>query len=544
MKYILAYIGLWVVGLGSIVAQAPIAQRQAWGQQEDRGQEIDFTAPDIGALEREDATRTDFRERLGVFIDMAYDLVGTHTLPNVADEYAEYRGYICKGDAQALGLYFQDLVLPLGDTLWVVGATHAQVITSVESGRVFATPLWTSDTIQLVYRRGMAQRQPARVVLSSIHYLYRAAFGESPYRDFGDSDFCQVNVACGEGDNWQDAANAVVRILVRDGGNSFWCSGAMVNNVRQNCTPYLLTAEHCSVAPTPSELSQWIFYFRYQSPACTSPAQEGVLGSNYLTGASLVAQSNDNGGDFGSDFMLLELDRPPLPHFEAYLAGWDAQNIAPTSGVSIHHPTGDLKKISTFQQTATTTSFGGVAPNTHWSVVWAATPNGHGVTESGSSGAPLYDAAGRIVGTLTGGTSFCTFTGGPDEYGKMSHHWLNNGTAPDEQLRPWLDPDNTGTLQLDGIGYETCVVNTQTIPMTQEVGLWLSPNPATDWVQVSWSSPSAEGWVRVQDASGRLIQEQFLAKGSGLSLRDSPKGVYWVTLVTGQQVQTVRLVKF
>lgn len=533
MKQLIGALALLMMALPAI-AQAPVHLRYVPLPASHEVQPLAYSVPSLALLEREDRARAqwDMRERTGVFIDVAHDV---HAAPR----------YLLKHSAQALGLYFAPLSIPEGDTLFIGSHRAVQVVTSVHSGSAFASVLWTSDTLWLAYRRHSPASAQPQVRLSAIHYLYAMPFGESPLRDFGDSDFCQVNVACPEGNGWRDAANAVVRILVRDGNDSFWCSGAMINNVRQDCKPYLLTAEHCSVSPTQSELNQWIFYFQYQSVDCNSPVMEGTLGSNYLTGATLVAQSNDNGGDFGSDFMLLELSSPLVPQMEAYLAGWDARDVAPASGVSIHHPSGDLKKISTFQQTATTTSFGGVAPNTHWSVNWVASPNGHGVTESGSSGAPLYNAASQIVGTLTGGTSFCNFTSGADEYGKMSHHWQNNGTVPTEQLRPWLDPDNTGAVTMGGISHESCLNRTR--DLASQSTMWafgLSPNPAAQRVEVRWTHPAIMAWARLLDASGRLVWEGNLTNGEMLELGDSPKGVYFLTLVWPEGAATQRLVKY
>ena len=85
-------------------------------------------------------------------------------------------------------------------------------------------------------------------------------------------------------------------------------------------------------------------------------------------------------------FLLVELNNDP--DFNPYFAGWNRSNIPATSGVSIHHPSGDIKKISTFTQSLT--SAGGLGfgndNTTHWRVYWSNTVNGHGVTEGGSSG--------------------------------------------------------------------------------------------------------------------------------------------------------------
>ena len=105
---------------------------------------------------------------------------------------------------------------------------------------------------------------------------------------------------------------------------------------------------------------------------------------------------------------------------------WNKANVGSPSGVSTHHPSGDVKKISTYTSTLLSTNWSGSTPGTHWRVVWSGTTSGHGVTEGGSSGSPIWDADGYHVGQLTGGGSFCTATSQPDAYGKMSYNWDSN----------------------------------------------------------------------------------------------------------------------
>src|SRR5690606_34279814 len=114
-------------------------------------------------------------------------------------------------------------------------------------------------------------------------------------------------------------------------------------------------------------------------------------------------------------------------------------------GASIHHPAGDIKKISTYSSNLVSDTWGGPA-GTHWRVTWTANASGHGVTEGGSSGSPIFNAAGRIIGTLTGGSSFCNAPSNPDYYGKMSYHWTSN---PGDDLSTYLAPGSAATT-LDG----------------------------------------------------------------------------------------------
>ena len=89
-----------------------------------------------------------------------------------------------------------------------------------------------------------------------------------------------------------------------------------------------------------ADYNQWIFYFNYESSACGS----GSAPQNQtVTGASMVANSNDGGGDSGSDFLLVELNSTIPLAYNTYYNGWNRLNSSSSSGVSIHHPSGDRK---------------------------------------------------------------------------------------------------------------------------------------------------------------------------------------------------------
>jgi len=167
-----------------------------------------------------------------------------------------------------------------------------------------------------------------------------------------------------------------------------------------------------------------------------------------MVGCSVVAGSNDNGGSSGSDYALFQLNNPIPQSYNTFYSGWNANNIASSSGASLHHPSGDIMKISTYTSNLQSTSWGS-GNGSHWRVYWSSTANGHGVTEGGSSGSPLYDSQGRIIGQLTGGSSYCQTPNSPDQYGKMSYNWQSNSNGDD--LKDWLDPNNSGVTTLSGM---------------------------------------------------------------------------------------------
>jgi hypothetical protein len=121
-------------------------------------------------------------------------------------------------------------------------------------------------------------------------------------------------------------------------------------------------------------------------------------------------------------------------------------NTPATSAVCIHHPQGDVKKISWDYDPVTSTPYLStttVSSATHWLVGnWE-----DGTTEVGSSGSPLFDQNHRIVGQLHGGFADCDVNL-PDWYGKFSYSMT-------EGLRAWLDPENSGAMTLDGFDPST-----------------------------------------------------------------------------------------
>jgi PKD repeat protein len=169
----------------------------------------------------------------------------------------------------------------------------------------------------------------------------------------------------------------------------------------------------------------------------------------------LIAEA-PNGTSNGSDFKLIRLDQKLPESYNPYFAGWSRSDLASETGVGIHHPRGAPKKISTYINPLVSSDYSSTGQNPdgmYWRVVWSETENGHGVTEGGSSGSPILDYTGKIIGTLTGGAASCSNLSGPDFYGKFSYHWESNGSTADAQLRPYLDPDNTGVQSLEGFGY-------------------------------------------------------------------------------------------
>lgn len=373
-------------------------------------------------------------------------------------------------DAKAITLLFKDFSLPQGAALYVYNPNYTQVLGAYTAlnnhkSKQFTTELIYGDKCVLEYYEPVDQAFKGQFIVEGVAHLYKDIPWQTETLDFGDSDPCQVNVNCSEGSAWQDIKKGVARIFVVAGGSGGWCTGSLVNNTNLDCTPYFLTAFHCAEGSSTSNFNNYVFYFNYEASGCSNPGSQSSVTSNAayftVTGCSVVTSSN-NGGSSSSDFLLVEFNANiPSSHTnDVYYNGWDRTllNTVSTNGVSIHHPAGDIKKISTYTANLTTTSWGS-ATGSHYRVFWAATANGHGVTEGGSSGSPIFNDQGLIIGTLTGGGSFCTNTGASDEYGKVSYHWNSNGTASNRRLDIHLDPASSGAATSMLGAYAPCAVS-------------------------------------------------------------------------------------
>ena len=326
----------------------------------------------------------------------------------------------------------------------------------------FATGLLYGDEVTLEYYQ---PKQVAEQAIISIAYVvqgyrYIELPGDVATRDFGGSQNCHVNINCPEGRNWQREKNAVAMILVN---GIRYCTGSLINTTANDNRPLLLTADHCLGikydAINNPILNHWSFWWHYEAPGCDKISKD--LTMLMTSGATVLAN------DAESDFALLELREDPRDKTGVipYYLGWDRSGNPGTGGVGIHHPSGDLKKISTYTITPTSTDYCGSSTNSsssHWRVLWSATATNHGVTERGSSGSPLLNNNHQIIGQLHGGYSNCSTyvynnkkygPNEPDWYGKFSTSW-NGYNVSDfrRRLKDWLDPISKNPQTWNGMG--------------------------------------------------------------------------------------------
>lgn len=450
-----------------------------------------------------------------------------------------YRLGIESTGALAIGLYLRDFYLPPGSKLYIYNPTMEEFYGAYTSKNntkeaYFCTEMIVGDQIVIEYYEPKEVSGMGKMTLFEILHAYRSPFIDMN-KDFGDSGACEVNVNCSEGFGKNNQRDAVLRLLIKNGNSGVWCTGSLINNTRQDRTPYVLTADHCGKFSSVDDMLLWRFYFHYQSNNCGTPNEEPERKT--VVGCEKIAAS-DNTGELGSDFFLVKLVNDIPETYNPYFIGWSREGATSNQGYTIHHPQGDIKKISTYTEALQSADYTSGIPNAYWEVTWSETTNGHGVTEGGSSGSPIFDENGYLIGTLTGGQASCSALNAPDYYGKFSIHWEGNGSELDEQLAPWLDPDNTGQLKLAGI-----YLDLEEHELNESNFFSLVPNPAKDKVEILLNENIQSIQVDLFSINGQIIHTYYFSNSSTINIDNLPKGLYLVKVTSESQAFVKKLVK-
>jgi lysyl endopeptidase len=356
-----------------------------------------------------------------------------------------WRIAIASPGAISINLIFDEFHLPPGAKLYMYSENKEFLLGAYTDrnnrfDHILGTELVDGESIVVEYYEPAAVAGQGNLRIGTVTHAYRSVTEHARQillKGLNDSGDCNIDTGCPLGTNWTDQIKSVAMIVVNGNGS---CTGALVNNTLDDGTPYFLTANHCL-----GNLSTWAFRFNWESPvpscATTTPSQNGPVNFETANGATLRASNG------GSDFALVQIDNLTLndaQNWNLFYAGWDNTDAAVQEQVGIHHPSGDVKKISRDADPATQIPWNGAD-------CWEITAWDEGTTEPGSSGSPLFDQNQRIIGQLFGGQAACSGVVDndlPDYYGRFGVSW--NGASASERLHDWLDPSTSGATTNDG----------------------------------------------------------------------------------------------
>src|SRR5688572_22467849 len=385
--------------------------------------------------------------------------------------------------------------LPAGTVLRFYGAqgTDPFEVTAAEVARTETLPEYWSPVVEsptIVMEVELPPgATPADVRISAPEISHLIASPATGFPVAKAASSCNVDAMCHQ-ETWSNESNAVARILYTRAGSTYVCSGTLLaDKDTSTSVPYFLTANHCVSSQASASTVQ--AYWFYRASACNS----GERGTYRTTtgGGTLLYNS------VTTDTALLRLNTQP-PSGATY-AGWLVGGVPSigTAVTGIHHPTGDLQKVSFGSLRAYYTCVpedggnfscdGDMASRaTFFAVNWRA-----GTTESGSSGSALFLDNGRyLVGQLYGGTGSCTEPGS-DWYGRFD-------VAYNAGMSRWL-----GQAQ-----------GTPSAP---------SVTPAHDYTDLWWN-PAESGWgVALTQHESRLFATWYVYDSAGRPL--------WVTMSSG-----------
>lgn len=396
--------------------------------------------------------------RFGYPHEVNYNMDNSGEWADLQDGGRIWRLSISCPDALSINLLYDKFWIPEGAKFFIYSNDHKHSIGAFTSAnnngerndlQGFATGLVYSDQITLEYYCPQEVKENGVISIAYAVHGYRYILMDDEYEKagYGQSGNCNININCTQGANWQNEKKAVAMILVN---GIRLCTGSLVNTTANDNRPLFLTANHClggydAVSNNSPNLNWWSFYWNYESPTCAN-AVPPILSTS---GAKLVANNSI------SDFALLDLSGSNSdPRFRAdittYYLGWDCSGSPGVGGVGIHHPEGDIMKISVYSITPTSTDYLSNTVNAsenYWRITWSA-----GTTEGVSSGSPLLNNNKRIIGQLKGGLASCSYINDPDWYGKFSVSWTGNGASDyRRRLNYWLDPLGTNPTTHNGV---------------------------------------------------------------------------------------------
>ncbi len=367
--------------------------------------------------------------------------------------------------AQAIRVHLTEFKLPSNTEMYLLGPNGQADGPYTAQGRNGDGDFWTrsitSDTGQIVLRytgtTPAVDRPEMSFFISEIGHIRGRPpqVQERNHDDWPCSDNapCVVDAQCINVSAVNTAKGAVAKLEWIQGPFINTCSGGLLADTDGGSQiPYLLTANHCFS----SSKSNLETFFSYTTTSCNGECPDSLVTGGTPPAASTVGITVVASGSSG-DFTLGTLNEAP-PAGTLFL-GWNNTPVAFTNGAQLHRISNanfgpqvySQHDVDTGSPTCTNIPRGG----------WIYSKDDTGATMGGSSGSPVVNGAGEVVGQLTG---CCGFNCG-DEC-DSANNWTIDGALASyfSNVEEFLDPQGGGCTTNDECndgqfctGTETCV---------------------------------------------------------------------------------------
>lgn len=480
--------------------------------------------------------------RIGISNNVDYGLQNGGSWTDLSNGDRIWRISFASPDALHLSVNFNTFYLPEGSTVYLYNNERTDLLGAITSNannekNELGTWFVRGERIWIEYYEPSMVKGLGKLNIGSVIHGYRLGntaqkgyFNKSMLKINSSGD-CNHDVDCAIGTDFEAHRDELKKsVAFLNMGDGFVCSGTLVNNTAQDKKPYFLSAEHCLERDTGNPAANpSIFSMRFNwispNPVCAAiNGSTDTVDEFTMMGAAIKAQYAD------SDMLLLELNNPIPDDWDVTFAGWDRTDFNPTFGVGIHHPEGDIMKISRDDDGPTkATSDGkqlwligglndGIGNGNGWEL---------GVTEGGSSGSPLFNQNGHIIGQLYGGNALCTGTSDNDDfdlYGRFAIGW-NGGSTPQTRLKDWLDPQETNATTFNNLS------NTlKTDDGHFDNNITLYPNPSSGIVNVKLNELTGDLTYQVYNLLGQTLVNKTPINNNTIDLNNFADNIYFIRI--------------
>jgi hypothetical protein len=244
-----------------------------------------------------------------------------------------------------------------------------------------------------------------------------------------DNEDCVEDASCFSGGAIDDAKYAAAHMEWISGSWIYYCSGGLIADTDTGSQiPYFLTANHC--ISKSKDAAGLECFWQYWTASCHDACYDPVGAVPRTLGADIVDSSRDG------DHTLMQLRENP-PAGSVFL-GWTSQPVAISDGTElfrISYPSGSPQAYSKHIVDSQYIECGTLPIGE-----FIYSQDAIGATEGGSSGSPVMNMSGQIVGQLYGACGYtlevCDAENNRTVDGAFAYYF--------NSVAPWLDPVSGG----------------------------------------------------------------------------------------------------